>query len=103
MSWISIHDLVGVVAHALNDARCAGPINVVAPTPVTNAEFIQTLARTLRRPAVLPVPPWALRLVFGEMADEALLASTRVLPQRLTATGYAFRHPTLEAALRELL
>jgi hypothetical protein len=103
MSWISIHDLVGVIAHALNDARCSGPINVVAPTPVTNAEFTQTLARTLRRPAVLPVPRWALRLVFGEMADEALLASTRVLPQRLTATGYAFRHPTLEAALRELL
>lgn len=103
MSWISMHDVVGAVMHALRDELSAGAINFVAPAPVTNSEFAATLGAALRRPAVLPTPGWALRLAFGDMADETLLASTRVQPQRLAERGYAFRHPTLDAALRELL
>lgn len=104
MSWISIDDVVGVVEHALNTPRTTGPLNVVAPVPVTNAEFTQTLARVLGRPSFLPVPAWALRFALGrEMADEALLASTRAVPRRLQETGYAFRHATLDAALRAVL
>jgi len=103
MSWISIEDVTGAIQHALNDSGIRGPVNVVSPNPVTNREFTQTLGRVLRRPTVFPVPAFAVRLLFGELADEALLASTRVEPKRLQATGYRFKHPELEAALRELL
>jgi len=103
MSWVGSDDVVGAVQHALADGRCTGPINVVAPGAVTNAEFTATLARVLKRPAVLPAPAWALRLAFGQMADEALLASARAAPVRLTETGYAFRHAGLETALRAVL
>lgn len=99
MSWVSRADVVAAIRHALLDARCSGALNVVAPMPVTNAEFTATLGRVLRRPAFLPAPAWALRLAFGEMADEALLASTRAVPARLTELGFRFRHPTLETAL----
>jgi NAD dependent epimerase/dehydratase family enzyme len=78
-------------------------VNLVAPDAVTNAEFTKTLGRVLRRPAVLPVPAFALRLLLGEVADQMLLASTRVRPSRLLDSGYRFRHPRLEAALRHLL
>lgn len=100
MSWVSLADAVGAICHALRDERVSGPVNVVAPEVVTNAEFTQTLGRVLRRPAVLPVPAGVLRLIFGEMADATLLASTRAAPERLRETGYAFRHETLEEALR---
>ena len=100
MSWISINDLVGAIYHAVLDRRCDGPVNAVAPLPVTNAEFTRTLARVLRRPAMLPVPPLALRAALGEMADETLLASARVVPSKLQAAGYRFRHENVEAALR---
>lgn len=104
MSWISRDDVVGVIEHVLSDARCVGPINVVAPAPVTNVEFTAALARVLRRPAVLPAPAWALRTVLGrKLADEALLASTRAAPQRLGEVGYRFRHPAIESALRAVL
>lgn len=100
MSWVSIDDVVGVVAHALAHRGCSGVLNVVAPGEVTNAEFTAVLGRVLRRPVLLPAPAWALRLVFGQMADEALLASVRAAPKRLKEGGYTFRHPSLEAALR---
>jgi uncharacterized protein (TIGR01777 family) len=104
MSWIALDDVVGAILHALNDSRCAGPINFVAPAAVTNREFTATLARVLRRPAIFPVPAWALRMVVGrEMADGALLASGRAAPQRLRELGYEFRHATLEGALRAVL
>lgn len=103
MSWIGIDDLVGAIAHALTTDTLHGPVNAVAPRPVTNAEFTQTLGRVLRRPTWLPMPAFAARLAFGEMADALLLASARVEPARLLASGYAFRHPDLEAALRHLL
>lgn len=103
MSWTSIDDVVGALYHALLDERCDGPFNVVAPNPITNAEFAQSLARIMHRPAMFPVPAPALRLVFGEMADATLLASTRAAPERLLETGYRFRHSTLESALRHVL
>jgi hypothetical protein len=103
MSWISIDDALGVLHHVLLDPRCAGAVNAVAPGAVTNAEFSAVLGRVLGRLAFLPVPAPALRLLFGQMADETLLASTRATPGRLTATGYAFRHPTVTAALRHVL
>lgn len=104
MSWVSIEDAVGALVMALEDERFVGPLNVVAPEPVTNREFTRVLAKELRRPAVLPVPAWALRCVVGRgMADEALLASTRARPARLEACGFAFRQPELATAVRAVL
>jgi hypothetical protein len=100
MSWLSVEDAVGAVHHALFTGSLDGHFNAVAPTPVTNAEFTRTLGRVLGRPALLPVPAVALRVVFGAMADETVLPSARVVPSRLLASGYAFRHPRLEDALR---
>ena len=102
MSWISLDDAVGAIHHLL-PGQVSGPVNLVAPTPVTNAEFTRTLAGLLRRPAILPVPAAALRIVVGRMADEALLASARVEPSRLLAEGYAFNHPALPQALQHVL
>jgi len=99
-SWISVEDVIGAVHHALFTDALRGPFNVVGPAPVTNSEFTHRLGRVLGRPAVLPAPAFALRLIFGEMADETILASLRVLPERLLASHYVFRHPTLESALR---
>ncbi|MGH7955785.1 MAG: TIGR01777 family oxidoreductase [Opitutaceae bacterium] len=104
MSWIAMDDVVGVVGHALHDARCAGALNVVAPNPVTNAEFTTAFARALRRPALVPAPAWALRIAFGRaLADEALLASVRAVPERLSRMGYSFRHPSIAAAMAAVL
>ncbi len=103
MSWIALDDAVGAVHHALASGSLAGPVNAAAPSPVTNAEFTRELARVLRRPAIVPLPAFAARLAFGEMADALLLASQRVMPGRLQASGYAFRFPELEGALRHLL
>jgi uncharacterized protein (TIGR01777 family) len=100
MSWISLDDTIGAIHHALFTDTLSGPFNAVGPAPVTNGEFAKTLGRVLGRPALLPVPAVALRLIFGKMAQETILASARVLPDRLLASGYEFRHPTLEAALR---
>jgi hypothetical protein len=103
MSWITLDDLVGVIYHAIQTDSLAGPVNAVAPRPVTNLEFTKTLGRVLSRPAVFPLPSFAARLLLGEMADELLLASTRVEPAKLLATGYQFKHSELEAALRHVL
>src|SRR6058998_1867421 len=103
VSWISIDDLVGAILHALATESLAGPVNAVAPEPVTNRELARTLGRVLRRPALLPLPAVAARLLFGQMADELLLASARVEPARLRATGFTFRHARLEDALRHEL
>lgn len=102
-SWISLDDAVGAIHQALITPSIAGSMNAVTPNPVRNGEFTRTLARVLGRPALLPVPVFALHLALGEMADEMLLASTRAIPRRLFAAGYEFRHPTLEVALRHLL
>lgn len=103
MSWIALDDALGAIARALADESLSGPVNVTAPGAVTNAEFTRTLGKVLRRPAVLPMPAFAARLAFGEVADALLLSSTKVEPARLQAAGYPFRHPQLEAALRHLL
>lgn len=103
ISWIALDDLLSAILHLLGNVNCSGPLNAVAPNPVTNAEFAATLGRVLGRPACLPVPAFVLRGLFGEMADSALLASTRVDPLRLRETAYVFRWPHLEPALRHLL
>jgi uncharacterized protein (TIGR01777 family) len=103
MSWISIDDCVGSMIHALAHTELSGPVNVVAPGPVQNREFAKVLGSVLKRPALFPAPAMALRFMLGEMADALLLTSTRVQPKRLQQSGYAFRHPQLESALRHLL
>ena len=103
-SWISIDDAVAAILFALDQERVRGPVNLVAPTPVTNADFSKTLARVLHRPAIFPVPLFIPDLVFGkEMTAETFAASQRVIPAKLAAAGYNFRHPELEGALRVLL
>lgn len=97
MSWIHIDDLVGIITHFLN-TPLGGPVNAVAPNPVTNAEFTRTLAATIRRPAIFPVPVFALRLMFGEMSS-VLLDSQKVVPRAAEAAGHPFRYPELAPAL----
>jgi hypothetical protein len=101
-SWIALDDMVAVIRHLLERGELVGPVNACAPAPVTNAELTKTLGRVLGRPTVLPVPAFALRLAIGEMA-KAVLASTRMRPERLLATGFRFRFPELEGALRHVL
>ena len=98
-----LDDVIGVLLHALTDDAVSGPLNVTAPEPVTNAAYTRILGRVLGRPAVLPIPAFGPRLVFGEMADELLYTSARVLPEQALASGYSFRHPDLEAGLRSVL
>jgi uncharacterized protein len=102
-SWIHVNDVGGAIYHVMKTDLVHGPVNVVAPRPVRNAEFTQALARVLHRPAMFPVPAFAARLAFGEMADELLLASQRVEPAKLVASGYPFQHSDLHNALQEIL
>ncbi len=102
-SWIALDDALAAVCHALTTSSLVGPVNVVAPQAITNAGFTAALGRVLGRPTFAHLPAWAARLVFGQMADELLLASARVVPRRLTETGYLFRHGELLAALGHLL
>jgi len=103
MSWIALDDAIGAIQYALGEESVRGPVNAVAPAPVSNTDFTRTLARVLRRPALFPLPAFAARLLFGEMADALLLGGARVMPARLQAAGYGFRFPELEGALRHLL
>ena len=103
LSWISLEDDVRALRAALRDTRFAGPMNFVAPNPVTNEEFAKTLGRVLGRPAMIHVPQFALEMMFGEMARETILSSQRVHPRALTAIGFEFRHPTVAGALRAIL
>jgi len=103
MSWIDIDDLVRVFLFAATTETLSGPANAAAPNPVTNLEFTKALGRVLGRPTLVPMPAFAVRLVFGEMGEELLLASARMEPARLLGAGYQFRFPQLEGALRHLL
>jgi uncharacterized protein (TIGR01777 family) len=103
MSWITLDDVLGAIHHALVTEALHGPVNTVAPRPVTNLEFTKTLGKVISRPTLFPAPAFALRLAFGEMADALLLASMRVEPLRLRETGFMFQYPELEGALRHLL
>ena len=102
VSWVSIDDVVGAIMFALSRDDVSGVVNVTAPAPVTQADYARTLGRVLRRPAVLPAPGFAVRLVLGEFANE-VLEGQRVIPRKLLDSGYAFRHPELEPALRQVL
>lgn len=100
-SWISLPDEVGLIRHAIDTAGLSGPMNATAPHPATNAEITKTLAKVLNRPAIVPVPAFALSVVMGkELTDEVIMAGQRVLPEVAQTSGYAFRHPTLEEGLR---
>lgn len=103
MSWISLHDVVRVLFFLIGRDDLSGPFNLAAPNPVTNQTFTEALARTLHRPALLPVPRAALRLAFGPMADEALLASQRAVSRRLQQAGFRFDDEEIGATLRGLL
>jgi len=103
ISWIGLNDVIGAVLFALERQEISGPVNVTAPKPVTNAEFTQALARELRRPAFLSMPAFAVKLMFGQMADEALLASARVQPRKLLEAGFRFSEPAVEDALAAAL
>ncbi|HTR67720.1 MAG TPA: TIGR01777 family oxidoreductase [Terriglobales bacterium] len=100
-SWIHIADVAGAILHTLN-AEVRGPVNVVGPNPATNAEFTKALGAALSRPTIFPMPAFAARLAFGEMGDELLLASQRVQPAKLVASGFEFRFTDLGATLREI-
>ncbi len=103
MSWITLEDVVEILRLAIENGNIRGPINVISPQPVQNAEFTKALASAMQRPALFPAPALALRLVLGEMADALLLSGQRVLPQRLEKLGYHFVHPDLPGALKNVL
>ncbi len=102
-SWVDIDDLIGAIEHVIKTDTLRGPVNVVAPSPVRNAEFTETLASVLSRPAIFPMPAFAARLVFGQMADELLLASQRVEPAKLMASGFVFQKADLRKTLEDIL
>jgi NAD dependent epimerase/dehydratase family enzyme len=103
MSWIALDDVVGALKWSARDNAVSGPVNFVAPRPVTNADFTRALGRVLSRPTIFPIPAFAARLAFGEMADALLLASQKVEPTVLENRGFAFYWPGLEPALDHLL
>jgi len=103
MSWIAREDVVAILRFALENGAVRGPVNVVSPQAVRNAEFTAVLAKTLHRPALFPAPAFALRLMLGEMADALLLSSQRVVPEQLQKLGYRFLQPDLAAALKSAL
>ena len=103
VSWISLDDALGAIEHCMMTPELEGPVNIAAPEPVTNRELTRALGKTLRRPTLLKVPGMALKAALGEMADESLLGSTRAVPGKLLDSGYEFRHPDIETALRYVL
>jgi uncharacterized protein len=103
MSWVALSDVARAIEFALETASLAGPVNVVTPNPVTNLEFTRALGRALRRPTLLRVPAFALRVAFGEMADNTILQSERAMPARLSSSGFEFGYPELQAGLRAVL
>jgi len=103
MSWVALEDVVGVVGYAASNSAISGPVNVVSPHPVRNADFAAILGRALHRPAVFPTPAFALRLALGEMADALLLSSQRVLPKKLELLGYPLLYQSLDETLQAVL
>ena len=103
MSWIDMEDVLGSIYHILTNESIDGPVNIVAPNPVTNTEFTKTLGKVMARPTPLTIPSTAVKLAFGEMGKEILLSSTRVMPEKLLKTGYRFNTPHLDTAIRQML
>ncbi len=103
MSWVALEDVAGAVAHAIANESVRGPVNVVAPNPVRNAEFTRTLGEVLKRPTMFPMPEFAVKLAFGEMGESLLLGSQRVTPKKLQESGYPFQVPELKGALESAI
>ncbi|MCK4502507.1 MAG: TIGR01777 family oxidoreductase [Desulfuromonadales bacterium] len=103
ISWITISDVGEIINHIIKTETIRGPINLVSPEAVTNYQFTKTLGRVLHRPTILPLPAFLAKIIFGEMAEELLLTSTKVKPDKLLQSGYSFKHPTLDIALKTLL
>ena len=103
ISWVAMDDVAGVISFILQNDSVRGPVNAVAPQPVTNEEFTKTLGRVLSRPTFMAMPAFAARLAFGEMADEMMLSSTRVAAKVLNGAGFRFQYPELEGAVRAML
>ncbi|MEQ8854237.1 TIGR01777 family oxidoreductase [Gimesia sp.] len=102
-SWIALPDVINALQFCLNHSELAGPVNFVAPDEVTNLEFTKTLGKVLSRPTCLPVPAWGVKTAFGEMGQELMLTSARVVPKKLTEAGFQFQYPQLEDAFRSVL
>ena len=102
-SWIALDDTLGSIFHIINTDSIQGPVNIVAPDPVTNKEFVHILSEVLKRPALFHMPAFIVRSIFGEMADEGLLSSTRVYPAKLTESGYEFNYHDLKKALSDIV
>ena len=102
-SWIAIDDLIQIIYYLLNNENVQGPVNAVSPNPVTNNQFTKALGRTLNRPTMFPLPAFAARGLLGEMADETMLSSTRVMPQKLLDSGFKFKYIDLNEALSGIL
>jgi uncharacterized protein (TIGR01777 family) len=103
MSWIHIEDMVGAILHCINTPEISGPVNATAPNPVSNAEFSVSLGAALERPAVLPMPGFMVKLLFGEMGEELLLQGQFVLPNKLLASDYLFQYSDLDKALQQIV
>ena len=103
MSWIAIEDLIGIIDHAIHCDSLNGPLNAVSPNPLTNSDFSKIIGKVLSRPSIFPVPAFILRLAFGQMAEEVLIAGARVASGKLSESGYLFLYPELEGALRHIL
>ncbi len=103
LSWIGLDDVLGAIYHLMTDETIEGPVNLTSPNPVTMTEFAQTLGQVLSRPVYVNMPPWLVRVLLGEVADDAALMSVRALPRRLEESGYEFLHPNLEGMLRHVL
>ena len=103
MSWIHVQDMVALLMHCIETQKLSGPINATAPNPLRNYQFVKILARVLRRPAVLPMPKWLTKLLFGEMGEELLLQGQQVLPEKATQSGFVFMFPDLKLALEDII
>ena len=103
MSWISLEDEIRAISFIIHNSNIVGPVNLTAPNPVNNKEFTKVLGKVLKRPTIVPLPGFAAKLIFGEMADAILLTGNRVLPNKLIEAGFKFNHETLEIALKNVL
>lgn len=103
MSWVAIDDVVGAIVYSLEQSALSGPVNVVSPNAVTNAEFTRTLGKALSRPTIFPLPAFMVRMIFGEMGEALLLSNQRVKPEKLKASDFDFKYPDLERALRHVI
>ena len=103
MSWISLDDMVGAIQFILENESLSGPVNLTAPNPVNNKEFTDVLGKVIKRPTFLPLPSFAAKIIFGEMADAILLSGTQVIPEKLKNAGYIFKHAELKDALTDVM